>query len=167
MRSKLLLPVPNGGVGLFILTVGLFAQNESSAEHVEVSSVKLAVSTLHLDQANGPHCGKATVQVVAAGIGEPGISNPKVTVELVEYSSDPPGATVEITKDGVRSGGTARAEAELTLSPGSFEFEVCATGTKAGSVVVQGAIIDVTPSSKWTVKGSEPENSRTKFGVAE
>jgi hypothetical protein len=148
-RSKLLTPAALA----LVLSVPSFSQDQSSAKgSVQVSAVSISIPTLHLSGANGPKCGTATVQVYADRTGEPGMSNPKITVGLVEYSSNPAGATVEIAKDGVSSahGGTPRGTVELTTSSGQVDFEVCATGAVSGSVIVQTYVFEVTPTAQWT-----------------
>jgi hypothetical protein len=90
-------PLPISAVMLFIVAIGTAvtasAQDKGKGrlrvEHVSISPV-----ILHLNAANGPTCGTATLRVTAQGLGQ--FPNPTLAVYLAGYSTDPPGVTINI-----------------------------------------------------------------------
>ncbi|HLH00257.1 MAG TPA: hypothetical protein VKX49_28380 [Bryobacteraceae bacterium] len=126
---------------------------------VQISSTTNAgQNNIHLNSLNGPNCGIATVQVYVNGLNT-GLTPPTVSVSMIEASSNPPGFTVSIAPLSPDTG-----QETVSSSPGTFTFNVCATGgSGTGSVVVQAAINGVSPANQWQILSSS--NTQATFNV--
>jgi hypothetical protein len=111
-------PLPTSAVVLFSVAIGIAvtasAQDKEKGS-VRVEHVSLSSPVLHLNTANGPTCGTATVRVTVQGLGQ--FPNPTLVVSLAGYSTVPPGVTIDVAN---LSPATGRVPSQLTQRSSRF-----------------------------------------------
>ena len=144
--AKVVMVVVGLGVGHMQPSGRAAAQNNAKS-YVQVTKINKSAEPLHLNSKDAS-CGTASVNVYALKIDTP---DPIVSLELDQYSSNPPGVKVTISPES--------QSAKITSTLSVFTFKVCAAGNITGAATLLALIQRVGPDHTYDIKQPEPAES--------
>jgi hypothetical protein len=144
--AKAVIVVVGLGVGHLQPSGRAVAQNKAKS-YVQVTKISKSAEPLHLNSKDAS-CGTVSVDVYARKIDTP---DPMVSLELDQYSSNPPGVRVKISPES--------QSAKITSTVSAFTFKVCAAGNIAGTATLLAIIQRVGPDHSYEIREPEPAES--------